>query len=254
MKNIFTALLKITGCFLVFYGVTNLFGSIMFFAQARAISFSMLEHSVNMPEWMAYVPAIQLLLFAFLYFAAAWLFVFKTGWVADKVKMPSDPDGCATPEIPAILHAGVKLLGIWALLASLPILKTLVISPLEAVFDGYTDFANCLREITRDMPNIVKFLLAVYCVWKTDNVVGIITGKKRVKWLRVAAIFLAILVFFALVNRKLATIDRGFQESYRNYRNMPQEDFDDSENGQTETNPGIRKHDPVEYIYIFGED
>jgi hypothetical protein len=102
-----------------------------------------------------------------------WL-VFKTSRLADILGIPADAGGLPSFEPESLLHVGVVLVGVYALIVSLPELARLLIQSLTiANFFQSVHFTASLAE------DILRLALALYFVMFPQHIMGVLKKLDR---------------------------------------------------------------------------
>ena len=179
MRNIFTALIKIIGIWIIYLGVKQL-NDAVFNAIKGIITNAWGIPSTMMPQYKAW-SGVYLLLSG-VYFIFAWVLIFKTDWVADKVKVPKDENSCTPLDRFTLLPVGIQVLGIYFVLT---VTYNLIYWLIEV--DGQYSIRYCLFV---GLPCIAQLCLAIMCTFKADAIVKFISDKVNISWTKMAALSL----------------------------------------------------------------
>jgi hypothetical protein len=189
MRNVFNALAKIIGLWNVSLGVLNLAGMVTTMTMAGgAVGFLI----------CIYVAA------ACVRFLVAWVLIFKTDWLADKLKVPRDEDPFKPLEKSALFTIGVQLLGLYFFFVAICDLT-------RAFGEVYSITAWGGMPFSRDffahgLRGVVTMFLSVICMLKADGIVRIIASKEQVKWSKVVAITLLVAAVLSILGVALQGI------------------------------------------------
>jgi len=199
MRNVFTALTKLIGLWIFTLGFPYI---------GYALGTIMNGWENYMPSH--YIPLAGLyLVVTGVCFFFAWLLVFKTDWVADKVRVPRDEGAGIPVERSVLFPMGIQLLGLYFLFMVIPaLIWNLTNTPLIAqIFypDAYRyrEGNEIWKAIGDGLPQILQICLALVCLFKADAIVRVITGDRASikKWAKIISIILAVVVFLALVGQ-----------------------------------------------------
>jgi len=116
----------------------------------------------------------------------AWVLMFKTDWVADKLKVPKAEDTCKLPERSDLLPLGIQLVCLYLLMSDIVWITCRIrdclfgrsIEHLESPF---------LLAVVAALPNIISICFAVLCLFKADAIATFITSKANAKWPKILA-------------------------------------------------------------------
>ena len=101
-------------------------------------------------------------------FLGVWL-VFKTQRLADILRIPADAGGLPSFESESLLHVGIVLVGIYALVVSLPELARLLIESLQ-----YANFSRSAHLTGSLAKEVLRLALALYLVVFPRHVMGVL--------------------------------------------------------------------------------
>jgi len=188
MRNVFNALMKIIGLWMVCLGILNLvtaLSSILNLANAS---------QYYKVDYFILLCAIYLIA-AGLRFVFAWVLIFKTDWVANRLKVSKDETLCQPLDRSILFPMGIQLLGLYFLLTAIPTLLHAVARHGEISVWSAIGFS---------LPWMAQACLSAICIFKADAIVKFITDKANVKWTKLVVITLlgigfAILIFYALM-------------------------------------------------------
>ena len=192
MRNVFSALMKVMGFWMGAMGfscLVQMLNSINF-----AIEPPPLDYPLSMIFYMRSV-GMHLISVGF-YFVVAWMLIFKTDWVADKVKVSKDEPLCESLGRSSLFSMGIQLLGIYTLVTAIS--SSILFITRESSLSG---------AFIAGLPWIVQICLSVICILKVDALVRFIADKTNAKWLKVLAfVLLALLVFIVLARIAVRSI------------------------------------------------
>ena len=103
MRRLFIVLAKIIGLLQVYWGLTYFFSIVIFIRNMGQMASSGADSSMSQ--------VLGILLYAVLAFGTAWLLLFKTEWLADKIKVESDNELPSLSQ-DVVLNVGVKIIGL----------------------------------------------------------------------------------------------------------------------------------------------
>lgn len=103
-------------------------------------------------------------------FGIAWLLLFRSEWLADRLKIPA-ADSQSSPSLETLLFAGTKLIGLLIVVQGIPLLV-----------QGLPE-ARCCMHIGAYMWSmiagpLVRIAIGVFLVLKTRAIVNFIIGKE----------------------------------------------------------------------------
>jgi hypothetical protein len=121
-------------------------------------------------------------------FGVAWLLLFRTDWLADKLKVP-EQEAQAPLSADAILHVGARLLGLFVIIQAVPVLvgqlgRTIsgiqqVVSLRDSMGSGVMERAIFDGIWSGLVAPALKLALGFVLVLKTDSVLNWIDRKKQ---------------------------------------------------------------------------
>ena len=188
MRNVFNTLAKIIGVWVVVLGVRNLSRVFSYIAEAEKIN-DIAGGNFAKGDMYIFLCAIQLIS-AGLFFILAWVLIFKTDWVANRLKVPKDENTCQPLERSALFPMGIQLLGLYVALEAIPFFMSAL----------YSSFGIPIwKNIAYALPRMVQICLAMICVFKADVLAKFITEKATVQWLKIVAIVLLVFGFVILI-------------------------------------------------------
>ena len=119
MKQLFSVFAKLLGLFQLYTALTS--------AMQWVSMLTMIARSEPAPFTGMLLGAAGVLIFLAVAFAAAWILIAKTGWLADKVGIRDDAPVAGLEQVPA-LGVGICLIGIFVTVQSLPEVVRLVMT------------------------------------------------------------------------------------------------------------------------------
>ena len=135
--------------------------------------------------------------------------MFKTGWIARILRIKNDgqTDGAA-PGIGVILNAGIKLICVYLVLTLVPeIVKNYTLKPSLLYMHKSIDGMALVWDLVIGGADVLlKLALAVFCLFKTEWVVALVTGERRINWRKTGAVTAAVLFVLVLLARRVAVL------------------------------------------------
>jgi len=190
--------MKIIGLWMVSLGIQYLWGSsgvIISAIQLRLMGeYTSMQLSIN--RYLIWSGIY--LLSAILCFVFAWLLIFKTDWIADKMRVSKDENPCTPLEKSTLFPMGIQLLGGYFLLTAVPSFLYAIASSYRIGFDK----ASASWEGTiAGLPWMGQICLAVICIFKADAIVQFIANKANVKWIKIIVCVLVTLLALIAITR-----------------------------------------------------
>ena len=111
MRQLFLVLAKLLGLLQIVWALPLLASLTMFLATMGMVSESLHQHRA--------AQIANTLAFSVFYLAMAWVLLFRSEWLADKLKIQDDAEPRELREI-VILRAGVKLIGLFFVVSAIP--------------------------------------------------------------------------------------------------------------------------------------
>jgi len=195
MRSLFTLLAKVMGLGVAYGGLSYLCDAI--------------SYLIQMIQWSdvnGYAPWCALMLACSgvcLYIAR--VLVFKTDWVADKVKLPMEESPRVAWDSTVMLPVGIRLAGLYFLLTAIPALADVIIGiPSASFIVKELDSAWHVRAMVHATPLALQATLSTGCVLKADAIADVMTRKRQIGWARVLTIILFVLAFLIFIGRNFA--------------------------------------------------
>ncbi len=110
-----------------------------------------------------------------LYLGFAWVLLFRSSWIADRLGLPDNEIHIPEPNL--LLWIGIKLFGLYVLVEAAPALIWAVME-LKGILQGPKPAAGFLIRI---LPAAVKLLLGLLLVGKTKGIIEVISQDLRPK-------------------------------------------------------------------------
>jgi hypothetical protein len=165
MRRLFIVLAKVAG-------LLQLYWTLASFLNVGSMFFTMLGRSDSDANSIFY---IGLFLSLVLLFGTSWLFLFRTEWLADRLKIQGD-DEIGNVDMQAVLRAGMRLVGIYVLIYAVP--------HFVGIMAG--SFSLPLAESklpshfwAKFIPSVIQITLGIFLVFDTEKVATFISGKKK---------------------------------------------------------------------------
>jgi len=181
MRNVFNALVKIIGVWMVGRGIVNLISALISVIATAGI------HRLMGKGHPVLLSGIYLI-GAGLSFFFAWVLIFKTDWVADKVRVPKDENPCQPLDRSALFPMGIQLVAGYFLFTATPVLIFNVISRATSISNDGGNSAWGF--VVSGLPWIMQICLAVVCIFKADAIAKFILDKANIHWTKMAALAL----------------------------------------------------------------
>ena len=144
-----------------------------------------------------------MLLNAGLYLFIAWLLIFRTDWVADKVRVQRGGSSHDAQTQTTLLPVGIRLIGLYILLMAIPALVYLIIdSPHTQIVEQNPGWG--IEAVISGIPLVIQIFLSTTCVIKPNHVMKFIANGTEAKWPKIIAIILLAVGFLVLLGRGLA--------------------------------------------------
>jgi len=184
MRNIFNALIKVIGIWMIYLGIEQLIKSV-YHILTTIIANRMQIPPAWMPKFEAW--SYVYLMCSGLYFILAWVLIFKTDWVADKAKVPKDENQCTPLDRSALLPIGIQLVGFYFLLIAIP---DLVYGLYDSSSEGIDRAYSIWHFVYVNFTCLVQICLAIMCVFKANAIVKFVSDKSNLSWTKMAALSL----------------------------------------------------------------
>jgi len=167
MRNIFNTLLKVIGLWQVMMMFYNLM-----IALVNTTNTGIAIHSPDPRPWLG---GLSLATVSFFF---AWLFIFKTDWIADKVNIPKNEPPQQPLEKSTLLLTGTYLIGLYFLLSAIPRLSATITRIVPLWGEGISHFwiPSVMYE---GIPSLVQIILSIICIRKADVIVKMMTEKPK---------------------------------------------------------------------------
>ena len=125
MRPLFLVLAKLTGLLHLYWTLSGLAQMSVMFGLGSIRT----EASVS-----TLVPILGFVLYFVFALVLAWILLFKTEWLADVLRLPTDESTTVKPPATVLLHVGIQLIGVYAVAQAVPgLLRTLTM--LHRTFD-----------------------------------------------------------------------------------------------------------------------
>jgi hypothetical protein len=189
MRTLFIAVSKVFGLVQAYTGlfyITTLLPLIQMIRQTSSTQDADLTATTAFGSIYS-LAAASLLGTIVLTFSMAWLLIFRSEWLADKLKIQKQDDH---PPLSgeAILGAGARLLGLFIIVQATPELLKAVAEPFSSVnwshgFDKML-IGDCLQNLSRCIwttiiPATLKLFLGLFLSFKTQKVLNLMDHKKK---------------------------------------------------------------------------
>ena len=203
MRNVFHVITKIIGVWLAAWSLLSWIRALFYIGESISLN---PESGLYISKGPMLIGGISLIS-AGLSILFARVLVFKTDWVADKLKVPKAEDICKLPERSDLLPLGIQLVCLYFLM-----------SQITWMTDGISDSlahrgiqhqeSPFLLAVTLALPNLVPIILAVLCLFKADAIATFITNKANAKWPKILAFTLLALGLLIAVVTWLVTANQ----------------------------------------------
>jgi len=104
----------------------------------------------------------------------AWLLLFRTDWLADRLKIRDEPGDDRAFDRQAVLPLGVTLIGLYVVIHALPSLITAIMRIQSEWIDRFPE-----KQRGQLVSVIIQLLLGVWFTFGANQVVSIITRRER---------------------------------------------------------------------------
>ena len=169
MRSLFIVVSKIYGLMQAYAGLTYIFTVIPMFSMLGADDDSVVSTAFHGEQITLSV--ISLGAMASLTFGIAWLLLFRTEWLADKLKIPkSESSSSPSPSVEILLYSGTKLIGLYVVVQGIPLLVQGLFQIRHMPFGAYI-------WSTMSSP-VIRIIIGVLLVIKTRAIVKFIIEKK----------------------------------------------------------------------------
>jgi len=189
MRQLFIVLSKIFGLLQVYYGLAYITTVIPFISQIgkmqSAADTQYTLHTISGAQHALTVGSILVMII--MIFGVAWLLIFRTVWLADKLKIP-EQDDCGALSRDAILGAGVILIGVYAIIQAAPDLLMAILNSIshckwffasqDMLSNGAWWSGMFSVVFSTVLPPALKLLLGLVLVLKTTRIINLITKTK----------------------------------------------------------------------------
>jgi len=125
--------------------------------------------------------------------------MFRTDWVADKLKVPKAEDACKLPERSDLFPLGIQLVCVYFLMSQIAWTIYYIHNYLPNRNFEHQE-SPFLLVVTAALPHLVPTCVIVLCLFKADAIATFITSKANAKWPKILAFtLLALGVLIAVV-------------------------------------------------------
>jgi len=215
MRKLFIAVARVFGILQVYYGlayVTSIIPIIQMFARATSSQSEEVAVTSFSGESLPYT-LIGLLCTLVLTFGVAWLLLFRTTWLADKLKIPEEreSDGLAKD---TILLTGVMFIGLYVTVKAAP---TLVSACFRPAYYGGWFFSSVLSPV-------LKLALGLLLAIRPRLVLSLLAKGEKTHGKRIIIGSLVILALLLVVGRGIARhpwFNRLPEYEYHSSRTLP---------------------------------
>ena len=104
-------------------------------------------------------------------FAMAWLLIFRTEWLADRLNIPTS-DCAQSPSVNTLLVAGTKLIGLYVIVQGLPPFVEVLFQIRNLLYSGIFMWSSVFLALTR-------LIIGGFLVMMTDPIVRFITREEK---------------------------------------------------------------------------
>lgn len=173
MRALFVAVSKVCGLVQVYSGlvyITAMLPILHMLGQSKAKGADVITYTTFYGENIV-LTAVSMAAMLVLTFGVAWLLLFRTVWLADKLRIPATNGGTSLP-VEQIIRIGTKLIGLYVIVQGLPTL-------IEALFQMRHTMPFGIYMLSTITPPLVRIAIGAGCVAKTDMIVKFITRKER---------------------------------------------------------------------------
>jgi len=198
MRNVFNVAVKIIGVWVFFSGLRNLSMAVISVVNAVAMD-RVLGGNTSALMCGLY------LVFAGVLFCFAWLLVFRTEWVADKLKVLKDESAGVPLDRATLFPMGIQLVGLFLSLTAIPYFA---LALTRAKSDSLLG-SSAWYFIICGLPWMAQIVLSVLCVFKADAIAKFIANRTNVSWIKIAAFVLAGLGVVAIIWHIITVESRG---------------------------------------------
>jgi hypothetical protein len=173
MRSLFIVVCKVYGLMQVYTGLTYIFMVIPTLHILAQRSDSLDAETTTVASFhgeQITLTAISLGSMVILTFGIAWVLILRTRWLADRLHIP-DSDASQSPSVEILLHAGTKLIGLFLVVQSIPLLAQGLFQIRHMLsFEPY-------MWSTITLP-VIRLLIGLSLVFKTQLIVNFIMTKK----------------------------------------------------------------------------
>lgn len=200
MRNLFVVLAKLLGVFQVYWALTYLASISLFIGQTVTNDLT--------AQGMIVTQAIYICGYAVICFCMAWILMFKTIWLADKLHVPKESDQLSL-STDRVLPTGIKLVGVYILAVSLPgLLKALGETASFSLYNG-----SLAMVWTKILPAVLKVAMGLILTLRTPQTVRVIskgesTATKKLVFGAACILVFTIFLFRALPMRHSLPVRR----------------------------------------------
>ena len=169
MRSVFIVICKVYGLMQIYAGLTYIF---MVLPMLRMLSQQPGPPEAETTMSTAFhgeqitLSVISLGAMVILTFGIAWLLLFRTGWLADKLNMP-DSDAPPSPSVETLLVAGTKLIGLYVVVQGIPLLAQGLFQIRHMMSFGTYMWSTMILPILR-------IAIGVLLVFKTQPIVNFV--------------------------------------------------------------------------------
>ncbi len=173
MRSLFIVVSKVYGLMQAYTGVTYIF---MVLPMLRMLSRSSDSSDAETIMSTAFhgeqitLSVISLGAMVILTFGIAWLLLFRTEWLADRLKIQTS-DAPPSPSLETLLHAGTKLIGLYVVVQGIPLLAQWLFQIRHMMSFGMHMWS------TMALP-VIRIIIGVLLVMKTRPIVKFIIEKE----------------------------------------------------------------------------
>lgn len=172
MRSLFIVVSKVYGLVQAYTGLTYIFTILpmlrMFTQQPSPSDIESTMYATFHGEQLA-LSAISLGAMVILTFGLAWLLIFRTEWLADKLKLEAS-DTPSSPSVKTMLYAGTKLIALFVIVQTIPRLTDVLFQLRHMPTLGAYMWSTIAAPVIRIMIGAILML-------KTDVLVNFIVGK-----------------------------------------------------------------------------
>lgn len=191
MRRLFVVFAKLLGLLQIYWALLT-------FVQIGFV-FTMFDHSGSNQSGQILASLIGTFLYFAMALGMAWLLLVRTEWLANKLKIQAD-DQLPTLSDDTILHAGIKVVGIYILVNAIPILMQTVFLATTQDMRGYS-FSPAWTNV---ISSVLQVILALPLIIRTHDVIRLIAKGENTQGKRIIVVGLALLAVVIFLARGLA--------------------------------------------------